>query len=245
MTEERHSTLSLLPGIVDRPQRTLAQVALYPRGRWWAPTAFLLASLAALAVVSAPLASQEVTKELQAQLAALPLEQAQIVQGQLQFFSAPAFVAGVAIATRTLGLLVSWLIAAVILYFSSLVAGGELDFGRAFAIMPWVWLPYGLRDLVQALYVLLEGKAIVYQGLSFLVATGDRLKDAQALPSLLLSQVDLFSLWHCVLVYAGLRAVARLSGGGAFFLTVTYAALMAILGALPGLLGGGLVAGGL
>ena len=239
MAEERRRTLALLPGIVDQPQRTLAQVALYPHGRWLIPAIFLVITLSILAVLNAPFAAQEATRQLQAQLVTLPAEQAQIIQGQLQFFSSPPFMVGMALASGLLGLLIGWIVAAAILYIVSLLAGGELDYGRAFALAPWLWLPYGLRDLAQALYIFIDGKMIVYQGLSFLVATGDSLKDVRNLAYLLLSQVDLFSLWHLLLVYAGLRAVGQLSRGSAALTTLLYAATMLALGAVPGLIGGG------
>ncbi|MCC7354128.1 MAG: YIP1 family protein [Anaerolineae bacterium] len=244
MAEARRSTLALLPGIIDQPQRTLAQVALYPRGRWLPPLIFLIIALSILAVLRAPFAAQEATKEFQAQLATLPADQAQMVQGQLQFIGSPPFIAGTAIVLGMLSLLVGWIIAAAILYFASLLAGGELGYGRALALAPWLWLPYGLRDLVQALYVFMEGKVVVYQGLSFLVATGDNLKDMRDLAYLLLSQADLFALWHYLLVYAGLRAAGQLSQGSALFMTLVYAALTLALGAVPGLIGGSLMPGG-
>jgi hypothetical protein len=243
MAEERRHTLALLPGIIDQPQRTLAQVALYPRGRWLIPAIFLILALSVLSVLSSPFAAQEATKQLQAQLATLPADQMQIAQEQLQFFSSPPFMMGMALVLGGLGLLVGWIVAAAILYVVSLLAGGEIDYGQAFALAPWLWLPYGLRDLVQALYIFIDGKMIVYQGLSFLVATGDSLKDARNLAYLLLSQVDLFSLWHFLLAYAGLRAVGHLSRSSAAFMALLYAATMLALGAVPGLIGGGLAGG--
>lgn len=244
MTEQRRSTLPLLPGIVDQPGKTLAQVAIYPRGRWLVPLLFLVATMTILAVMSAPYMAQETASEFQKQIASLPTEQARVIEQAMQFISAPAFLIGTNLVVGLLGLLVSWIVASAILFFASLIFGGDLAYGHAFAIAPWLWIPYGLRDVTQSLTIWLEAKTIANPGLSFLVATGDRVKDMGNLGYLLTAQIDLFTLWHYLLVYAGLRAVGQLSGVSAVFVTLIYAVLMLGLGVLPGLFGGALFPAG-
>jgi hypothetical protein len=112
-----------------------------------------------------------------------------------------------------------------ILYFLSLVSGGEGEFGPTLGATLWAWTPFGLRPLVQAAVVAAQRGLIVNQGLSYLVSVGDPLKDARNVAYVLLSQVDLFSLWHLVLVYAASRALFRFGRNKAVLVTALYAAI--------------------
>jgi hypothetical protein len=78
---------------------------------------------------------------------------------------------------------------------------------------------------VQAAVVAAQRSLIVNQGLSYLVSVGDPLKDARNVAYVLLSQVDLFSLWHLVLVYAASRALFRFGRNKAVLVTALYAAI--------------------
>jgi hypothetical protein len=106
-----------------------------------------------------------------------------------------------------------------------LIAGGELEFKRILAAVPWLSLPFALELVLQAVFVLTQGHLIVNQGLSYLVSVGKPMEDMRNLTYVALGQVTLFGLWHWVLVYALLRRAANLGGNVAFGLTLVYAAL--------------------
>ena len=99
-----------------------------------------------------------------------------------------------------------------------------------------VWLPYALRNLIMAAYVAYSGK-MINMGLSFLVATGDQTKDAANWLYGLLSQFDLFYVWHLVLVIVGLAAVGRLSKTKATIVGLIYLAVTTALNLVPALVG--------
>jgi hypothetical protein len=94
--------------------------------------------------------------------------------------------------------------------------------------------------LVQAGFTLAAGRAIQYPGLSALVATGDLMKDGRNPLLTLLAGIDLFWLWHLLLVVVGLSVVARFGRAKATVLTLVYAALALALAVLPTLLFGGM-----
>jgi hypothetical protein len=164
-------------------------------------------------------------------------EQAIAAQEQMErFMTLPIIVGGSAI-NAVLGTGGGWLIAAAILYFGCLIAGEDLTFGRVFAITPWLWLPFALQGFVQAAWVGFTGALITTPGLSGLVATGNPLEDARNFDFALLSHVDLFALWHVVLVYAGLRGLTGMRAGKAIGLTAAYAALSLVVRLIPVLIG--------
>ncbi|MCD6290053.1 MAG: YIP1 family protein [Anaerolineae bacterium] len=236
-THEQDHSLSLLIGIIDQPIRTLARVAESPRWRWVWPTLLMLFSIAVYLGVAVPYLQQEARKAAMLQLANMPSAQAATAQARVEQFTRLSFIVGSAAFSSIIGMLVGWVVAAGILYFSSLMAGEDLNFSSVFAIMPWLWIPFALRNVVQAVWVAWHKGLITAPGLSWLVATGDEIKDARNLTFSLLSQMDFFAAWHIVLVYAGLRAITRMNARKAFRLTSTYVVLSLGVRLLPTLIG--------
>lgn len=211
--------------LVDRPQDAFAQIARRPGRGWFVPLLVLVVGLAILMAVSAPYAAAVTQEALDRQMTSLSAEQAEMVRAQAGRFTTPLVVGLTgwfgSVASTAFGIF----LAAGILYFLALVSGGEGEFGPTLGATLWAWIPFGLRTLVQAAVVAAQRGLIVNQGLSYLVSVGDPLKDARNVVYVLLSQVDLFSLWHLVLVYAASRSLFRFGRNKAALVTVLYAAI--------------------
>ena len=239
--ERRPNGLSLLFSMIDRPALALAEIAARPKWRWVLPTILLLATTTGSIVLSGPLTAEQTQKALQQQLATLPAETAEMARAQIDRLQQPGFVLGMAIAGGLLGLALAWLLAAAILYFGMVVSGADLNFSALFATLPWLWLPFALRGVVQTGWMLYRGRLIANPGLSHLVSTGKPLEDAANVVYGALSYVDLFVLWHLVLAFVLARTLPQFSRGKAFVLTLVYAAISLGLRLLPTLLGGSLL----
>ncbi len=222
---DRMSLWAVLVSMVDRPGLALANIAATPRWRWMLPFSLMAAALATSLVLTAPLLGVQARQVMAEQIARMPAAQAQIVQPQMERFLKPELLAGTAFVSGLIGFIAGWLIQAVVLYFGVLIAGGELEFRRLLASMPWLSLPFALELLLQAVYAVTQGHLIVNQGLSYRVSVGKLLEDMRNLTYVVLGQGTLFRLWHWVLVYALLRRAARLSAGTAVILMLVYAAL--------------------
>jgi hypothetical protein len=222
---QRMSVWALLVGIVDRPGTVLANITLYPRWRWLLPVLLILVSLALSLSLTAPMLTVQARQVVAEQMARMPAEQVRMIEAQLERFQQPAAVVGTAFATTLVGLLIGWLIQAIVLYFGALIAGGELEFKRVWAVTPWLSLPFAIEFILHAVFAMTQGHLIVNQGLSYLVSIGKPLEDMRNLAYVALGQLTLFRLWHWVLVSALLRKAAKLSDGTAIALTVVYAAL--------------------
>jgi hypothetical protein len=135
-------------------------------------------------------------------------------------------------------LLLAVLAQAVFLYFAALVSGGEVEFGRVFTMSSWSRLPFVIDFLTQAGFVAVMQRLVEYQGLGFLVRTGDLWQDARNPLFVLLSQMSLFWVWHLFLVVVGLSVAARFSQGKSLLLVLLYAILALGLTVLPTLLFG-------
>lgn len=235
-TKRRPFAVSLLVSLIDRPATALAEIAAYPRWRWILPVILLIGAMIASIVLTGPLTVEQTQQAVQQQLATLPAEQAEMARAQIARLQQPQVLLATAIGTGLIGLLLSWLMASAILYFSVLIAGGDVSFTGLLATLPWTWLPFALRDVVQAGYILYKNELIANPGLSYFVSTGKLVEDAGNLLYNVLARVDLFTLWHLALVFVVLWVLPRFSKGKAFVLVLVYAALSLGLRLVPALL---------
>jgi hypothetical protein len=219
------SSWALLAGIVDRPSATLAEITARPRWRWVLPVVLAILATIASAVVAAPFLAAEAKLQMAAVLSRMPAEQLAQMPKQIAMFQTPLFVGASAALTGILTLLIGYLLQAAALYFGSLIAGGDIEFGRIIVAVPWLGLPFALETIVQTVYVAIKGRLIVNQGLSYLVSSGNRTTDAGSLAYAVLGMLTLFWLWHLLLIFKFLRVGPRLSQGAAFAVTLLYAAL--------------------
>lgn len=222
---DKMSVWAVLVGMVDRPGVALANVTTYPRWRWVLPVLLMVIALAFSLALTGPLLTIQARQVMAEQITRLPVEQARMVQTQLEQFQKPEVVVGTAFATAMIGQILGWLILTIAIYFGVLVSGGELEFKRIMAAAPWLSLPFAFELVLQAIFAVTQGHLIINQGLSYLVSIGKPMEDMRNLTYVALGQFTLFGLWHWVLVYALLRRAAKLSGNVAFVLTLLYAAL--------------------
>ncbi|MFZ2487526.1 MAG: YIP1 family protein [Anaerolineae bacterium] len=248
MNETTTSARSILLflGVIDRPRTTLANVLAHPRGKWLLPlvlclaaTIFMLWATADEASVLAARQQAVALQSMQGQLQDMTQAQQQQLRDQMARFSSPSMLMLIGSLTSAIGLLLSWLIGAAMIYFGLTIGGTELRFPPLLAALSWTWLPFAFRDLFSAVWNLITGVLMVNPGLSYFVSTGDTLSD-QANPLwLLASQVDLFWLWHLVLIYALVKAVRPQHS--AWGLTLLYALLYLAVRVGPAALLGRLV----
>lgn len=219
------SSLSLLASLVDRPSTTLAEILTRPRGRWVLPTLLAVLSIVASAVVTAPYLAIAVKAQMATVLSRLTPEQLAQMPQQMTSFQSPAFIGVTTALTGILALIVGYLVRAAVLYFAALVTGGEVQFNRYLAAMPWLGLPFVLEAIVQTAYVLANKQLLVNQGLSYLVSSGKPATDAGNWAYAALGTITVFWLWHLLLTFKLYRGGSKFSGGTAFILTLVYALL--------------------
>ncbi|MEA3336222.1 MAG: YIP1 family protein [Chloroflexota bacterium] len=243
------SSLALLPGIVDRPYQTFTTILESPRLRWVLPAILCIMAAIIFVVVAAPYLSEQAIQQqeiglqqVEQQMGDMTESQREQMRQQMATFSDPLVVGGLTLLTSILGLLIAWATGAAILYFGLAIGGQDLRFGQIFSAYSWAWLPFCLRDLVNAGWVLVTGEIISNPGLSYFVSTGDLIADAGNPLWILTSKLDLFFLWHVVLVFFLIRAARP--RGSAIWLSIIYVILYLALRVLPGTLIAGLSFGG-
>ena len=242
MKENQISVWRALFGWIDQPKKTLSHVIQEPR---WslrlAPALAIFIALVIVTLVSAPamseLSLEQAEQQMAAQMGTVPEEQEEQLQRTLETFTSPLFLAATGIVLGILGLILTWLFRGAVLFFISYLFGTDNGYVQMVTLVLWCWLPFALRDLVQAVYVVVNGQLVLNRGLSFLVASGDQVQDAGNLVYGLLSQVDLFLVWHLLLVGIGLAVSTRSTRLKLALGTVAYWAVTALVGLAPSLLG--------
>jgi len=233
----------LLFGIVDKPAATLG--AALARRKWWiavVPLLVVFVCLTLMLAARAPHDAELARQQTQRQLESMSAEQAKAAQagGVMDTFTSVPVILAMGVVGGLIALLIGVVAQAAVLYFGALITGGEVNFGQVFTMSAWTRLPSAVSALVQAGFTLAAGRAIQYPGLSTLVATGDLTKDGRNPLVALLGGIDLFWLWHLLLVVVGLSVVARFGRAKSTALTLVYAALSLALVVLPSLLFGGM-----
>ncbi len=224
---------------MDQPRQTLQVVSGW-RGTaiWLIPLLLILLSSVPLAIVQAPYNKELAQHQLQRQLQQLPEEQRREVAAQMETFT----TAPVLIASTLLGSFFSLLVGlagqTLWLYLGALILGGEIGFGRMWRLSVWSRLPYAVSWLAQAGFTMAAGRAVRYPGISALVATSNLVQDSRNPLFALLGNLDLFWLWHVILVAFGLSA-AQMRRGMVVFLTLSYIVLGLAMQMVPTMLLGG------
>ncbi len=239
------SVWPLLVGIIDKPTVTFKTVLA--RRSWWRwalPLLVLMLTFGVVSVLSLPYTQELAREQAEQQLASMPAEQADAARAAMERSRSYPILLASTLGFGILALLIGVVAQATFLYFSALMAGGDdMEFGSVFAVSAWTRLPMAIGLLVQAGFIVATRQMIRYPGLSFLVATGDLLKDARNPLIPLLGRIDLFWLWHLFLVVIGVSVAARFGRGKSLVLTIIYGVLVLAVAALPSLIFAGMMPG--
>ncbi len=231
-------------GIIDRPVATFQAVVAQARWFIWAaPLIFFIVCLAVFLILQTPYSIELARQQAESQLASLPADQAEAARAGMETTLSLPFMLASGLGFGTMAMVAVILAQATFLYFTALVSGGETSFGAMFRMSVWSRMPMAIGALTQAGFMAVAGRMIQYPGLSFLVSSGDLLQDARNPLFVLLSGLDLFWLWHLILVVLGVAVAARFGRGKALLLTLLYAVLSLGISVLPTLLFGGMMAG--
>ncbi|NUQ37284.1 MAG: YIP1 family protein [Caldilineales bacterium] len=237
-TDPPASLLVILIEMIAAPAQALRRISAHHRRSWWLP-ALLAAALPALYLwLTRHLAAELAARQIALQLGAMPPEQAEAARPMIERFQTPEFIFLSGAGVLIIGLFLAWLVSSMLIYFGASLTGARMSMPQVWPAVVWAWLPFALRAGLQSLWAFLTDRMILYPGLSYLTASGDTVADQTRPLFTLAAQVDLFALWHLVLVFLIFRHIARSSRGAAFMLTLLYAAINLGLRLLPTLLGG-------
>lgn len=242
----KKNVFGLLVGALIRPKATFGYLKDNHKKAWWLPALLiLLLTVAPLWVASRPSpAAQTMSPDKMEMVTGVD---PRIFEGMPpeSFTSAPASggLNFLKLGGALLGTFAAWLLWGGALYLASVFLGRSSTFGQMFRLAVWTWLPYGIRGLVQTVYMMTTGNAIGNAGLSGFVVDQNITSPISSGPGQLalasiLGRVDLYMIWHLLLVSVGLMAFTNLKYRKALTAAVVIWVVLALLGIIPAIFGG-------
>ncbi len=226
-----------VPALLFRPRQAFARLVAQPGSVWLTPLLLLTITILVSALVGGWIKQQGAmmgelplppdfdyyTPEQQAQY----MQAAQATQGPVFSYVLPAIAA--------IGSLwVGWLLVGGLLHLVTTLLGGRGDTGASMNLVAWSALPFALRDIVRIVAMLVTRRLIANPGLSGFAPMGDGGWGLFLVKFLAL--IDIYIIWHILLVILGVRAATSLASakasGGAIFTILVVLLLQAALGYL-------------
>jgi hypothetical protein len=220
--------------LLVRPRKTMADIVAADRPLWRAPILFLLLvtvahALLAGSINAAARAGGEVVLPPNFEFWT-PEQQAQYQQAATATNN-PTFNYVLPALGAVLGALLMWLVVSWLLHLVLTLLGGRGSSQGAINVVAWASLPFVLRAVVQIVAMLLTDSLVAGGGLSGFAAAGEG--SFNVFLASVLSQIDLYFIWHVILVYLGARLSSRLPRGKTWLAVLLVFALVMAVRALP------------
>ena len=220
----RTNVLVDLFDIIAAPGQALRRISFYQRS-WWFPALLSLLTAILLLWVNLDFLLAEAQRQAQLQLGNQNLspEQIETTQTMMERFMQPNFMLMQGAIGILLGLLFAWAFSTLFIFLSASVGGANPKASSMWALVLWTWIPFVIRNLVYSAFGMFTEAFARSPGLSYFVSTGDLVEDQKNPFYVAAAQVDIFSLWHLVLIYILLRAAITMGRGSAIAITIFYA----------------------
>ena len=201
----------ILPTLFS-PRRTFARIVEVDTAVWHTPILILVltglvrtlvdgglkAAAAASGQITLPQGWEYYTPEQQAQF-----------QQAMTATSGPVFTYLLPAIMAILGVYLGWLVLGWLLHLGLTLLGGRLSSQQVLNVTAWSLLPFALRDMVRTVAMWNNGQTLNSLGLSGFAPIGEG--PLMLYLAALLTFVDIYLLWHWLLLGIGLNAGANLS----------------------------------
>ncbi|GIV63017.1 MAG: hypothetical protein KatS3mg045_0356 [Bellilinea sp.] len=223
----------LLP-VFFRPGRTMHAVSQQEKGVWLAPLLVLslLALIVSLAGGPARAAAAQPGGELPPDFQYWPPEQQEQYFQSQQNRASPLVIYGLPALGALAGIWVGWFLLGSILHLALTMVGSRGSNTAALNLAAWASMPFAIRFIVQAVYMLTTQQVIQAPGLSGFIAA-----DAAGFAAFLrplLAHVDVYTLWMIILLLIGAAPLTGLGKGKTWAAVILSVLLLLALQALPG-----------
>lgn len=230
-------------GIVLHPRRTFEQIASQAKNSWLTPMLILTLATIARVVVGGRLkqgmmlsAGPTLPPDFQYYS---PEQQAQFLQAA-QATSGPVFIYVFPLIVALAGVWIGWLLVGGLLHLVLTLLGGRGETAYSINMVAWASIPFTLLEIVRSISMLTTKSLIESPGLAGFAPTNP--DGSSTYLTALLSLVNIYLIWHIILLIIGVRKGSGLSAlkalGGVVFTIGLVAALQALMSFLLGKLGG-------
>jgi hypothetical protein len=139
-----------------------------------------------------------------------PEDQAQFQQA-MAATQGPVFIYVFPALLAVGGVWIGWLLVSGIIHLALTLLGGRGAPGSAMNLVAWSSLPFAVRSLVRIIAMLFTHQLITRPGLSGFAPQGEG--NLAAYLAVFFSLIDIYVIWHIVLLIIGVRAASGLRMG--------------------------------
>jgi hypothetical protein len=225
-----------LLGILIHPRKTISNILVEEKANWQTPLLVLTVLVILAVVVEAPIQRVIIQSgaEIPENFQYWSTEQQNAFMQSQAMQTSPLFLYVFPILTRIAGFWLIWFLMSSILHLSITLFGSRSSRQQVSNLVAWTMTPLALRLLVEIIVVLTTQRLIENRGLSSLIAS-----DAEGFSVFLrgiLANIDLYYVWHLILLLVGAVPLSGLSKSKANEATLIAAITMLLLMAVPALL---------
>ena len=225
---------SKLISIFIRPRTVFNQIAHHSSNVWLLVGVLGLILVTLPIVVSGPLTRAQLISEFEANAGELEFPEDQ--PDPTQFIANPITTTVIPAVGRLFAVVFGWLLWGGSLHLISSLTGGRNSFLQMLRLVVWTWVPYGLRAIVQTIYIAATNTLIENPGLSGLIDDGVSPDNPFAVPppstvafQTFLSDIDVYLFWRLTLLVMGVTVVAQLPRRKAMIAVLLIWAIFALI----------------
>lgn len=225
--------------VIFKPRQTFQKIAEQNTGVWLTPMLILTVTTLILVFASGSIKQK---MALQGEISLPPGYEFYTPEQQAQFqqamaaTSGPVFLYVLPALTGVIKVWVGWLLVGGLIHLLLTLLGGRGDTGAAMNLVAWASLPFAIRDLVRSGALLMTQKLISAPGLAGFAPPADT--NWGMFSVAFLAFIDLYLIWHAVLLVVGARTTQGLTRGKAVTAVLLTLLLVLSLQALFGFLAG-------
>ncbi len=222
--------------ILIKPRATVQAIEQQQKNVWLMPLAVLSLLVVLQALVTGPIRRNMI----QMGLTTPPDFQYYSADQQAQFLNAqatqtsPLFLYVFPILFALVSIWLAWFLLSSILHLVLTLSGSHAPSVKSYNMVAWTMLPLGVRALVQIIAMLATHSTINGAGLSGLLPA-----DAGGFVAYIaafLGLLDVFFLWHCLLLVMGVGVFSGLKKNKVVLATVGTIVIFMLIMAIPGFL---------
>ena len=247
-------------GVITRPKHTFELLRASGRRTWLVMVLLAVILVILPALASGPIQARQaqetflaVQEQFADQTGSAPGEVVVPEGGGVPaFISSPLFTTLFPALGSIIGLVLGWLLWGGVLHLLSSLSGGRNTFMQMIQVVIWAWLPYGIRNLLQAIYIAGTGALIANPGLSGFAGPTPAVEEFVFTPPptstlilrTFLGQIDMYLFWNLALLATGVMVMAQVSRRKAWGMVCLIWAVFTLIRLIPPLVTGALPFGG-
>ena len=203
-----------IPEILFRPGTGFNRVANQTGSVWLTPLLILTLMALLQVIVAGPLKKEAAIRgqvELPPEFQYYSPEQQAQFQQAMAATQSPVFIYVFPAFTSVAGVWVGWLLVGGLVHLALTLLGGRSETGITMNLVAWASLPIAVRAGVRIVYMLMTDQLISAPGLAGFAPAGESAVSMYL--AALLALIDLYVIWHVVLLVKGIEATDSLVVG--------------------------------